>query len=102
MSCSSAARCKNSCCFICFSFFPFACFVLCLNTLVLNKGLNPPKFLLGVFFADIEVLDFFDAEDVDLRKYPIIFDSWSGSQKLIGILSDLVLSPSLFTGEATM
>ena len=49
-----------------------------------------------------EVLDFFDAEDVDLRKYPIIFDSWSGSQKLIGILSDLVLSPSLFTGEATM
>ena len=100
MSCSSAARCKNSCCFICFSFFPFACFVLCLNTLVLNKGLNSPKFLLGVFFADIEVLDFFDAENVDLRKYPIIFDSWSGSQKLIGILSDLGFESILIHGKS--
>jgi hypothetical protein len=33
-----------------------------------------------------EILDFFDAEGVDLRKYPITFDSWSGSRKLIDIL----------------
>ena len=33
-----------------------------------------------------EGLDFFDAEGVDLRKYPITFDSWSGSRKLIDIL----------------
>ena len=33
-----------------------------------------------------EILDFFDAEGVDLRKYPITFDSWYGSRKLIDIL----------------
>ncbi len=36
-----------------------------------------------------EVLDFFAAEGVDLRKYPITFDSWYGSQKLIDILTNL-------------
>ena len=30
-----------------------------------------------------EVLDIFDAEGVDLRKYPITFDSWYGSKDLI-------------------
>ena len=33
-----------------------------------------------------EILDFFDAEGVDLRKYPITFDSWYGSRKLIDTL----------------
>ena len=33
-----------------------------------------------------EILDFFDAEGVDIRKYPITFDSWYGSRKLIDIL----------------
>ncbi len=46
------------------------------------------------------MLDFFDAEDVDLRKYPIIFDSWSGSQKLIGILSDLGFESILIHGRS--
>ena len=32
-----------------------------------------------------EVLDFFDAEGIDLRKYPITFDSWYGSRQLIDI-----------------
>lgn len=36
-----------------------------------------------------DVLDFFDAEGVNIRKYPITFDSWYGSKKLIQILSDL-------------
>ena len=36
-----------------------------------------------------EVLDFFDAHSIDIRKYPITFDSWYGSKKLIDILLDL-------------
>ena len=36
-----------------------------------------------------DVLDFFDAHNIDIRKYPITFDSWYGSKKLIQILSDL-------------
>ena len=35
-----------------------------------------------------EVLDFFDAAGVDLRKYPITFDSWYGSRHLIDIGQD--------------
>ena len=35
-----------------------------------------------------EILDFFDAEGVDLRKYPITFDSWYGSRPLIDILRE--------------
>ena len=36
-----------------------------------------------------EVLEFFDAHEIDLRKYPITFDSWYGSRKLVETLSDL-------------
>ena len=41
-------------------------------------------------FVDMlkEVLDFFDAEAVDLRKYPITFDSWYGSRQLVDILRE--------------
>ena len=35
-----------------------------------------------------EILDFFDAQGVELRKYPITFDSWYGSRKLIDILRE--------------
>ena len=31
-----------------------------------------------------EVVDVFDAQGIDLRKYPITFDSWYGSKDLIG------------------
>ena len=36
-----------------------------------------------------EVLDVFDAEGIDLRKYPITFDSWYGSKALIEALLEL-------------
>lgn len=34
-----------------------------------------------------EALEFFDAHGGDLRKYPITFDSWYGSRKLVDALS---------------
>ena len=46
-----------------------------------------------------EVLDFFDAQSIDIRKYPITFDSWYGSKKLIGILSDLGFMSILVHGK---
>ena len=36
-----------------------------------------------------EVLDFFDTHGIDLRKYPITFDSWYGSRNLVDTLSEL-------------
>ena len=36
-----------------------------------------------------EVLAFFDVHGIDLRKYPITFDSWYASRKLIDALSEL-------------
>ena len=48
--------------------------------------INPP-----VLFLCKEILDFFDAQGVELRKYPITFDSWYGSRKLIDILREFVL-----------
>ena len=36
-----------------------------------------------------EVLAFFDTQDIDLRKYPITFDSWYASRKLVDALSAL-------------
>ena len=36
-----------------------------------------------------EVLDCFDTQGIDLRKYPITFDSWYGSRKLVDALSEL-------------
>ena len=36
-----------------------------------------------------DVFAFFDAHEIDLRKYPITFDSWYGSRKLVETLSEL-------------
>ena len=36
-----------------------------------------------------EVLEFFDAHQMDLRKYPITFDSWYGNRKLVDTLNEL-------------
>ena len=47
-----------------------------------------------------DVLDFFDAQGIDLRKYPITFDSWYGSKKLIQILSDLEFESILVHGKS--
>ena len=46
-----------------------------------------------------EVLAFFDAHEMDLRKYPITFDSWYGSRKLVDALSDLGFASILVHGK---
>ena len=46
-----------------------------------------------------EVLEFFDAHEIDLRKYPITFDSWYGSRKLVETLSDLGFASILVHGK---
>jgi hypothetical protein len=46
-----------------------------------------------------EVLAFFDAHAIDLRKYPITFDSWYGSRKLVDALSDLGFVSILVHGK---
>ena len=46
-----------------------------------------------------EVLAFFDAHQMDLRKYPITFDSWYGSRKLVDTLSDLGVASILVHGK---
>ena len=46
-----------------------------------------------------DVLDFFDTQGVDLRKYPITFDSWYGSRKLIDALSELGFTSILVHGK---
>ena len=46
-----------------------------------------------------EVLAFFDAHAIDLRKYPITFDSWYGSRKLVEALSALGFVSILVHGK---
>ena len=46
-----------------------------------------------------EVLDFFDTQGIDLRKYPITFDSGYGSRKLVETLSDLGFTSILIDGK---
>ena len=46
-----------------------------------------------------DVLAFFDAHEIDLRKYPITFDSWYGSRKLVDALSDLGFASILVHGK---
>ena len=47
-----------------------------------------------------EVLDVFDAEGIDLRKYPITFDSWYGSKTLIETLLALGFTCILVHGKS--
>ena len=46
-----------------------------------------------------DVLEFFDAHQMDLRTYPITFDSWYGSRKLVDTLSDLGFASILIHGK---
>ena len=46
-----------------------------------------------------EVLAFFDAHGIDLRKYPITFDSWYVSRKLVDALSALGFTSILVHGK---
>ena len=47
-----------------------------------------------------EVLAFFDTHAIDLRKYPITFDSWYGSRKLVQTLSELGFTSILVHGKS--
>lgn len=47
-----------------------------------------------------EVLDVFDAQGIDLRTYPITFDSWYGSKNLIEMLSALGFTRILIHGKS--
>ena len=46
-----------------------------------------------------EVLAFFDTQGIDLRKYPITFDSWYASRKLVDALSALGFTSILVHGK---
>ncbi|MCG9127308.1 hypothetical protein JT359_06855 [Candidatus Poribacteria bacterium] len=46
-----------------------------------------------------EVLDFFDAQGIDLRQYPITFDSWYGSKRLVQNLPEFGFDRILFHGK---
>lgn len=63
--------------------------VLQLNMRYVSKqgksNTNKPSLLVTILK---EVLDFFGTAGVDLRKYTITFDSWSGSRHLIDIGQD--------------
>ena len=64
--------------------------VIPLNTQLVSKqgrGNTDKPSLFIVMIND--VLDFFDAHGIDIRAYPITFDSWYGSKKLVNILLDL-------------
>lgn len=47
-----------------------------------------------------EVLDFFDAKGIDLRKYPITFDSWYGSSDLVDILTEIGFTSVIIHGKS--
>ena len=47
-----------------------------------------------------EVLSCLDAEGIDLRKYPITFDSWYGSRKMVQTLSELGFGSILIHGKS--
>ena len=46
-----------------------------------------------------EVLAFFDAQGIELRKYPITFDSWYASRKLVDTLSELGFTSIVVHGK---
>lgn len=46
-----------------------------------------------------EVLAFFDTQGIDLRKYPITFDSWYASRKLVDALSELGFTSIVVHGK---
>ena len=46
-----------------------------------------------------EVLAFFDTQGVDLRKYPITFDSWYASRNLVEALSELGFTSIVIHGK---
>ncbi len=50
----------------------------------------------SLFVAMLKVvLSFFDNAGIDIRKYPVTFDSWYGGKKLTDILSEMGFSSIL-------
>ena len=74
--------------------------IIPLNICIVSKQGRGNTSKPNLFVAMIkEVLDFFDAEGIDLRKYPITFDSWYGSKKLTDILSEMGFDIILIHGK---
>ena len=75
--------------------------VIPLNTRIVSKQGRGNTDKPSLFIVMIqEVLDFFDAEGIDIRKYPITFDSWYGSKKLVDILLDIGFVSILVHGKS--
>ena len=74
--------------------------VIPLNTRLVSKQGRGNTKKPDLFVAMMkDVLDFFDAHSIDIRKYPITFDSWYGSKELIQILSNLGFRSILVHGK---
>ena len=68
--------------------------------LVSKQGRGDPTDKPSLVIAMLtEVLAFFDAHQIDLRKYPITFDAWYGSRKRVDALSDLGFASILIHGK---
>lgn len=74
--------------------------IIPLNTCIISKQGKGKRDKLSCFVAMLKaVLDFFDTSGVDLRKYPITFDSWYGSQNLVESLFDMGFENILIHGK---
>ncbi len=47
-----------------------------------------------------EVVSFFDGTGIDIRNYPITFDSWYGSRDLINTLREIGFETILVHGKS--
>ena len=75
--------------------------IIPLNLCIVSKQGRGNMDKLSCFVAMLKaVLDFFDTSGVDLRKYPITFDSWYGSQNLVESLSDMGFNNILIHGKS--
>lgn len=75
--------------------------IIPLNICIVSKQGRGNTDKLSCFIVMLkEVLDIFDASGVDLRKYPITFDSWYGSHQLVESLSDIGFDRILIHGKS--
>lgn len=75
--------------------------IIPLNMCIVSKQGRGNTDKLSCFVAMLKaVLDFFGTSGVDLRKYPITFDSWYGSQNLVESLSDIGFNNILIHGKS--
>ena len=75
--------------------------IIPLNMCIVSKQGRGNTDKLSCFVAMLKaVLDFFDTSGVDIRKYPITFDSWYGSHNLVESLSDMGFDNILIHGKS--